>query len=118
MVWKHHDLPRWLTPTAEGLKPGPLDLSDVSMALFDTTDECLQVSEEQLNDAIAQAVENSKLRKDKSQWGANGDTLLPTFLMYLLIYMWFCPLIPPPPKTFSLKHLRVALRTGRFRYQF
>lgn len=34
-----------------------------------------QVSEEQLNDAIAQAVENSKLRKDKSQWSANGDTL-------------------------------------------
>ncbi|XP_029688126.1 LOW QUALITY PROTEIN: pro-interleukin-16-like [Takifugu rubripes] len=31
-----------------------------------------KVSEEQLNDAIAQAVENSKLKKDKSQWGANG----------------------------------------------
>lgn len=34
-----------------------------------------QVSEEQLNDAIAQAVENSKLRKDRSQWSANGETL-------------------------------------------
>lgn len=33
-----------------------------------------QVSEEQLNDAIAQAVEKSKLRKDKSQWNANGAT--------------------------------------------
>uniref|UniRef100_H3CMJ8 Pro-interleukin-16 n=1 Tax=Tetraodon nigroviridis TaxID=99883 RepID=H3CMJ8_TETNG len=31
-----------------------------------------KVSEEQLNDAIAQAVENSKLRKDKNQWSANG----------------------------------------------
>lgn len=34
-----------------------------------------QVSEQQLNDAIAQAVENSKLRKDKSQWSIDGDTL-------------------------------------------
>lgn len=30
----------------------------------------------QLNDAIAQAVENSKLKKDKSQWGANGETFV------------------------------------------
>lgn len=35
-----------------------------------------QVSEEQLNDAIAQAVENSKLRKDRSQWNANGEALI------------------------------------------
>lgn len=34
-----------------------------------------QVSEQQLNDAIAQAVENSKLRKDKSQWSIDGETL-------------------------------------------
>ena len=32
-----------------------------------------QVSEQQLNDAIAQAVENSKLRKDKSQWSIDGE---------------------------------------------
>lgn len=57
------------------------------MALFDTTDECLQVSEEQLNDAIAQAVENSKLRKDKSQWGANGDTLLPVAHVFTDLYV-------------------------------
>ncbi|XP_062273658.1 pro-interleukin-16 [Scomber scombrus] len=31
-----------------------------------------KVSEHQLNDAIAQAVENSKLRKDKSQWSIDG----------------------------------------------
>uniref|UniRef100_UPI003AAEF497 pro-interleukin-16 n=1 Tax=Centroberyx gerrardi TaxID=166262 RepID=UPI003AAEF497 len=31
-----------------------------------------KVSEQQLNDAIAQAVENSKLRKDKSQWSIDG----------------------------------------------
>ncbi|XP_068457645.1 pro-interleukin-16 isoform X2 [Clinocottus analis] len=30
------------------------------------------VSEQQLNDAIAQAVENSKLRKDKSQWSIDA----------------------------------------------
>uniref|UniRef100_A0A667X3R4 Interleukin 16 n=1 Tax=Myripristis murdjan TaxID=586833 RepID=A0A667X3R4_9TELE len=32
-----------------------------------------KVSEQQLNDAIAQAVENSKLRKDKSQWSIDGN---------------------------------------------
>uniref|UniRef100_A0A8C4DNU0 Interleukin 16 n=1 Tax=Dicentrarchus labrax TaxID=13489 RepID=A0A8C4DNU0_DICLA len=32
-----------------------------------------KVSEQQLNDAIAQAVENSKLRKDKSQWSIDGE---------------------------------------------
>lgn len=31
-----------------------------------------QISEQQLNDAIAQAVENSKLKRDKSQWSING----------------------------------------------
>ncbi|XP_038548193.1 pro-interleukin-16 isoform X3 [Micropterus salmoides] len=31
-----------------------------------------KVSEQQLNDAIAQAVENSKLKKDKSQWSIEG----------------------------------------------
>ncbi|KAJ0001595.1 hypothetical protein NQD34_001391 [Periophthalmus magnuspinnatus] len=31
-----------------------------------------KVSEQQLNDAIAQAVENSKLRKDKSQWSIDS----------------------------------------------
>ncbi|XP_032392428.1 pro-interleukin-16 [Etheostoma spectabile] len=31
-----------------------------------------KVSEQQLNDAIAQAVENSKLRRDKSQWSIDG----------------------------------------------
>ncbi|XP_061671566.1 uncharacterized protein il16 isoform X3 [Syngnathoides biaculeatus] len=31
-----------------------------------------KVSEHQLNNAIAQAVENSKLRKDKSQWSIDG----------------------------------------------
>ncbi|KAK2919601.1 hypothetical protein Q8A73_001805 [Channa argus] len=31
-----------------------------------------KVSEQQLNDAIAMAVENSKLRKDKSQWSIDG----------------------------------------------
>ncbi|KAM9366653.1 pro-interleukin-16 [Symphorus nematophorus] len=31
-----------------------------------------KVSEQQLNDAIAQAVENSKLRKEKSQWSIDG----------------------------------------------
>uniref|UniRef100_UPI001ED7D40E pro-interleukin-16 n=1 Tax=Scatophagus argus TaxID=75038 RepID=UPI001ED7D40E len=31
-----------------------------------------KVSEQQLNEAIAQAVENSKLRKDKSQWSIDG----------------------------------------------
>ncbi|KAK2853372.1 hypothetical protein Q5P01_006033 [Channa striata] len=31
-----------------------------------------KVSEQQLNDAIALAVENSKLRKDKSQWSIDG----------------------------------------------
>nr|XP_057933825.1 pro-interleukin-16 isoform X2 [Doryrhamphus excisus] len=31
-----------------------------------------KVSEHQLNDAIAQAVENSKLRKDKSNWSIDG----------------------------------------------
>ncbi|XP_061819849.2 pro-interleukin-16 [Nerophis lumbriciformis] len=31
-----------------------------------------KVSEHQLNDAIAQAVENSKLKKDKSQWSIDG----------------------------------------------
>ncbi|CAN9506853.1 unnamed protein product [Ophioblennius macclurei] len=31
-----------------------------------------KVSEQQLNDAIAEAVENSKLRKDKSQWSIDG----------------------------------------------
>ncbi|XP_061563811.1 pro-interleukin-16 [Cololabis saira] len=31
-----------------------------------------KVSEQQLNDAIAEAVENSKLRRDKSQWSIDG----------------------------------------------
>ncbi|XP_028258454.1 pro-interleukin-16 isoform X2 [Parambassis ranga] len=31
-----------------------------------------KVSEQQLNDAIAEAVENSKLRKEKSQWSIDG----------------------------------------------
>lgn len=35
-----------------------------------------QVSEQQLNDAIAQAVENSKLRKDRSQWSIDGEILI------------------------------------------
>lgn len=34
-----------------------------------------QVSEQQLNDAISLAVENSKLRKDKSQWSIDGKYL-------------------------------------------
>ncbi|XP_070689069.1 pro-interleukin-16 [Pempheris klunzingeri] len=37
-----------------------------------------KVSEQQLNDAIAQAVENSKLRKDKSQWSIDGLRRLET----------------------------------------
>lgn len=31
-----------------------------------------QVSEQQLNEAIAQAVENSKLKRDKSHWSMEG----------------------------------------------
>lgn len=31
-----------------------------------------QVSEQQLNDAITKAVENSKLRKERSQWSIDG----------------------------------------------
>lgn len=37
---------------------------------------CLQVSEQQLNEAIAQAVENSKLKKDKSQWSMEGNVMI------------------------------------------
>lgn len=33
---------------------------------------CDQVSEQQLNVAIAQAVENSKLKRDKSHWSMEG----------------------------------------------
>lgn len=33
---------------------------------------CVQVSEQQLNEAIAQAVENSKLKRDKSHWSMEG----------------------------------------------
>lgn len=35
-----------------------------------------QISEQQLNDAIAQAVENSKLKRDKSQWSINSKILV------------------------------------------
>lgn len=34
---------------------------------------CVQVSEQQLNEAIAQAVENSKLKRDKSHWSMEGQ---------------------------------------------
>lgn len=45
---------------------------DIDIPIFCTV--CVsQVSEQQLNDAIAQAVENSKLRKDKSQWSIDGE---------------------------------------------
>lgn len=33
---------------------------------------CVQVSEQQLNEAIAHAVENSKLKRDKSHWSMEG----------------------------------------------
>lgn len=33
---------------------------------------CVQLSEQQLNEAIAQAVENSKLKRDKSHWSMEG----------------------------------------------
>ena len=42
----------------------------------------LQVSEQQLNDAIAQAVENSKLRKEKSQWSIDGEILLCSLFIF------------------------------------
>ncbi|KAM7406650.1 hypothetical protein PAMP_001017 [Pampus punctatissimus] len=47
-------------------------LNDVYTVLSQCTPGPVQVSEHQLNDAIAQAVENSKLRKDKSQWSIDG----------------------------------------------
>lgn len=56
-----------------------------------------QVSEQQLNDAITQAVENSKLRKDKSQWSIEGEIFifiihLPVFLHVVLPMFWHpCP---------------------------
>lgn len=53
------------------------------MKPFHSTAESSQVSEEQLNDAIAQAVENSKARKDKSQWGADGEALVTSFPLVL-----------------------------------
>lgn len=33
---------------------------------------CIKVSEQQLNEAIAQAVEHSRLRRDRSQWSMDG----------------------------------------------
>lgn len=33
---------------------------------------CVKVSEQQLNETIAQAVENSKLKREKSQWSMEG----------------------------------------------
>lgn len=33
---------------------------------------CVQVSEQQLNEAIAEAVENSKLKREKSNWSMEG----------------------------------------------
>uniref|UniRef100_A0A8D0DC25 PDZ domain-containing protein n=1 Tax=Sander lucioperca TaxID=283035 RepID=A0A8D0DC25_SANLU len=41
-----------------------------------------KVSEQQLNDAIAQAVENSKLRKDKSQWSIDGEICICSLFIF------------------------------------
>ncbi len=46
-----------------------------------------QVSEQQLNDAIAQAVENSKLRRDRSQWSIDGECV---FVFYQMNWSWSC----------------------------
>lgn len=51
--------------------------------MFPSSTLCLpQVSEQQLNDAIAQAVENSKLRKEKSQWSIDGEIFICSLFIF------------------------------------
>lgn len=61
----------------------------LALATFDSrTCFCLsQISELQLNDAIAQAVENSKLKRDKSQWSISSKLLLEFTLIFKELFM-------------------------------
>lgn len=72
-----------------------------------------QVSEQQLNDAIAQAVENSKLRKDKNQWSMDGEIFIYSLFIFRYSFMFVLPMFwhPCPKYFFSaliLKQLHVT----------